>query len=177
MKRQKPSTVHRIVEHGQVVLAGRDTVLLVLRGSCTVRNAAREERVSAGTVLVSGEATKRSDARVSRALALLQAEPAKRWTVERLARAVGMSRAAFARRFGALTGQPPLRYLAELRLALAATSLEGSDEALSELAARVGYSSEFAFSRAFKRRYGVAPGTFRRLLRGAPSTVCLLAAA
>jgi AraC-like DNA-binding protein len=106
----------------------------------------------------------------------LQAEPQQRWTVTRLARAVGLSRAAFARRFSAATGESPLRYLAELRLALAATSLEAGDESLAELARRVGYASEFAFSRAFKRRYGVAPGTYRRGHR-TPVTTCLLAAA
>lgn len=99
---------------------------------------------------------------VDAAMALMQAEPAKRWTVERVARAVGLSRAVFARRFEAAAGTTPMRYLARLRMILAARLLRDTDQGLAEIAATVGYDSEFAFSRAFKRHHGVAPGVFRR---------------
>ena len=124
------------------------------RSSCYFSGALLLRQAPAGPAL---------DRRIARALSLLQADPAKPWTVERMARAVGLSRAAFARRFAAITGRSPARFLSELRLALAASLLESTDEALAEVASRVGYASEFAFSRAFKRQHGLAPGSFRRL--------------
>jgi transcriptional regulator GlxA family with amidase domain len=102
------------------------------------------------------------DGRVLKAIALMQEDPAKRWTVEGLARAVGLSRAAFARRFEAVTGLAPLRHLTHRRMLLAAELLRDADASLAEIAARVGYASEFAFSRAFKRHHGQPPGVFRR---------------
>jgi transcriptional regulator GlxA family with amidase domain len=103
-----------------------------------------------------------ADGRILKAIALMQGDPAKRWTVERLARAVGLSRAAFARRFEAAVRLTPLRYLSRYRMMLAAELLRDSDASLAEIAARVGYESEFAFSRAFKRHHGLPPGVFRR---------------
>lgn len=169
--------VQRLAAGSTLALSDTDTLVLVVRGACVVRGSTTE-RVEAGTVLVPQTADRRLlDRKIARALGLLQTDPAKRWTVERLARAVGLSRAAFARRFAAVSGRSPLRYLAELRLALAASLLETTDDSLAELAQRVGYTSEFAFSRAFKRKHGVAPGTFRRASRHAPSRTPILAAA
>ncbi|MEO6598277.1 MAG: AraC family transcriptional regulator [Polyangiaceae bacterium] len=169
--------VQRLAAGTSLVLADADAMVIVVRGACAVRGL-KSERVEAGTVLVPHAADHRLlDRKVARALGLLQAEPAKGWTVERLARAVGLSRAAFARRFAAVSGRTPLRYLTELRLALAASLLETTDDSLAELALRVGYTSEFAFSRAFKRQHGVAPGSFRRLRRTLPPFIPLLAAA
>ncbi|HTN90281.1 MAG TPA: AraC family transcriptional regulator, partial [Sorangium sp.] len=113
------------------------------------------------------------DRRVGRALQLIQEKPAARWTIEALARAAGLSRAAFARRFLAELGVPPLRYVAELRMQRAAELLAEGDRSLASIAAEVGYDSEFAFSRAFKRHTGEAPGAFRRRSRseGAPLRV------
>ncbi|NUS16562.1 MAG: helix-turn-helix transcriptional regulator, partial [Streptomyces sp.] len=84
------------------------------------------------------------------------------WTVERLAREAGLSRAAFARRFAALTGRPPLAYLTWWRMTLAARLLAESALPLASVAERVGYTSEFAFAHAFKRWCGLAPGRYRR---------------
>jgi transcriptional regulator GlxA family with amidase domain len=183
MKRRvpRPSSpslrVQRLTAGTALVLLDADAMVFVVRGACAVRGL-ESERVEAGTVLVPHTADRRLlDRKVARALGLLQADPAKRWTVERLARAVGLSRAAFARRFAAVSGRPPLRYLAELRLALAAHLLETTDDSLAELAERVGYTSEFAFSRAFKRKLGVAPGSYRRLRRTAQPFSPILAAA
>ncbi len=161
----------------ELVLADEETAVLVVRGACHVRTASGKlERVSAGSVVGTSTGKKR-DQRVARALELMQAAPEKRWTVERLARAVGLSRAVFARRFSELTGTAPLRHLTELRLALAATTLtQEEDVSLAELAARVGYASEFALSRAFKRRYGVAPGIFRRSASSSVTRTLALAA-
>ena len=113
--------------------------------------------------------------RIAKALALMQAELARRWTVAELSRKVGLSRAAFARLFKIETGESPLRHLTRQRLDRAAELLLESELSLAEIAERVGYESEFAFNRAFKRRHGVAPGVFRRR-RGATGPVLLRAA-
>ena len=75
---------------------------------------------------------------------------------------MGLSRAALARRFVAALGEPPLRLQARLRLERAALLLERTDASLAEVASQVGYESEFAFSRAFRREYGAPPATWRR---------------
>ena len=126
-----------------------------------------------------GHPSRAHDRRIARALELMQARPTERWTVAALARAAGLSRAAFARRFLVELGVPPLRHLTELRMRRAARRLAESDDALAAIAAEVGYDSEFAFSRAFKRHMGEAPGGFRRRSRAGggfgPSIVCLAA--
>jgi AraC-like DNA-binding protein len=105
------------------------------------------------------------DGRIARALDRMRDDPARRWTVAALAKAAGLSRAAFARRFLSEIGVPPLRYLADLRMRRAAELLAEGDDPLAAVAAAVGYDSEFAFSRAFKRHTGEAPGMFRRRSR------------
>ncbi|MQY05133.1 AraC family transcriptional regulator [Actinomadura macrotermitis] len=103
-----------------------------------------------------------ADPVVAAALQAMHQEPAHPWTVQSLADRAGLSRAAFAHRFTALVGRPPLGYLTWWRLTLAARALRETDALLSEVAARVGYRSEFAFANAFKREYGTAPGRYRR---------------
>jgi AraC-like DNA-binding protein len=102
------------------------------------------------------------DAHVGRALALLHEEPGRRWTVDDLAREVALSRSALAERFAALVGEPPIQYLMRWRLALAARSLRAGGEAISRVAERSGYESEAAFSRAFKREFGMPPAAWRK---------------
>jgi transcriptional regulator GlxA family with amidase domain len=102
------------------------------------------------------------DSYVERALAEMKRHPSRRWTVAALARAAGLSRAPFARRFERAMGVPPLRYLTALRLRLAATRLVTTDARLAAIAYEVGYATEFSFAKAFRRAYGIAPGTFRR---------------
>lgn len=111
-----------------------------------------------------------SDHAVLRAIAVVERDLARRFTVGELARAVGLSRAAFARRFAAALGEPPERYLTALRLRAAARRLATGGEGLAAIADAIGYGSEFAFSRAFKRHYGVAPGLYRRRWHGAEPT-------
>lgn len=96
------------------------------------------------------------------ALRLLHNNPAYPWTVASLAREVGISRAALARRFTALVGEPPMAFLTGWRLALAADLLLEPEATVGAVARRVGYSSPFTFSTAFKRRYGISPQTHRR---------------
>jgi AraC-like DNA-binding protein len=102
------------------------------------------------------------DPQLGRALQLVHERPTEAWTVEGLARAVGLSRSAFAERFSGLVGQPPLEYIARWRMTKAAELLRESDLPLGTVAARAGYQSEAAFSRAFKRHEGTPPATYRR---------------
>lgn len=107
------------------------------------------------------------DPEVGRALRLLHEQPGRAWTIAGLASEVGLSRAALARRFTGLVGVPPLQYLTGWRMALATEQLRDSGRTLAAIAREVGYSSEYAFSAAFKRERGVAPAGFRRELRAA----------
>ncbi len=108
------------------------------------------------------------DPHVAKALAAMKADPSRRWTVAALARTGGLSRAAFARRFTRELGMAPFRWLTEHRLRLAQTRLVETDLGLAGIATEVGYDSEFAFAKAFKRWIGVAPGMYRRLAVGLP---------
>lgn len=97
---------------------------------------------------------------VGRALRILHAQPAAPWTIASLAHEVGVSRAALARQFGAAVGQPPMAYLTEWRLTLAADLLREPGATLASVADQVGYGSAFALSNAFKRVRGVSPREF-----------------
>ena len=98
---------------------------------------------------------------VGRALALLHTHPARRWTLLALAKAAGVSRSALADRFARLIGEPPMQYLARWRMHVAAQRLADGSAKVSTVALEVGYDSEAAFSRAFKRVSGVAPAAWR----------------
>ena len=102
------------------------------------------------------------DAQVGRALALLHAKPDRPWTVDELAREVALSRSALAERFAALVAEPPIQYLMRWRLALAAQKLRSGREAIARVAEHSGYESEAAFSRAFKREFGMSPAAWRK---------------
>ncbi|GAA2356143.1 AraC family transcriptional regulator [Nonomuraea africana] len=102
-----------------------------------------------------------SDPVVGRALRVLHNEPANPWTVATLAERVGVSRAALARRFTELVGEPPMTYLTSWRLAMAADLLREPDATVGSVARRVGYGSAFALSTAFKRERGISPQEFR----------------
>lgn len=101
------------------------------------------------------------DPRLGKALSLIHGRPGERWTVEQLAEAVNMSRTAFSAHFRRLVGTPPLEYLNQWRMTVAGTALRHSDESLAEIAERIGYLSDTAFSIAFKRWSGQSPGRFR----------------
>ncbi|MFI7638651.1 AraC family transcriptional regulator [Nonomuraea sp. NPDC049400] len=115
-----------------------------------------------GQCSTGGWAQALADPGISAALDAIHRDPAHPWTVEELGARAGLSRAAFSRRFGALVGRPPLTYLTWWRLATAARLMRESDAPLGQIAAKVGYTSEFAFANAFKREYDVAPGRYRR---------------
>ncbi len=109
-----------------------------------------------------------SDAQIGGALCLIHDKPAATFTVAGLAQAVGMSRSAFASLFTRLVGEPPLHYVARWRMLKAAQLLKEDKQTLAEVANAVGYESEAAFSKAFKRWGGQAPGSYRRNRRSDP---------
>ena len=103
------------------------------------------------------------DVHVSRALALVHREPERDWTIASLGSAVGLSRSSFAARFQAVMGQPPLGYLTSWRMHRARGMLRDPAISIAQIATRVGYASAAAFTSAFKRETGTAPGAWRRL--------------
>jgi AraC-like DNA-binding protein len=102
------------------------------------------------------------DKQIGRAISLIHRDPARAWTVASLAAEVAMSRSAFAARFTELVGEPAMHYVARWRMHVALAWLKEDDAPLGHLASRLGYQSEAAFSRAFKRFIGVSPGAARR---------------
>mgnify|MGYP001545165304 CR=1 FL=1 len=102
------------------------------------------------------------DPQIGEALKLVHARPAEDWSLDRLAREVGMSRTTFASRFTEVVEVPPMQYVARWRLQLAARRLENPQVSIAQAAAEVGYESEGAFNRAFKKVVGIPPGTWRR---------------
>jgi AraC family transcriptional activator of mtrCDE len=103
-----------------------------------------------------------ADRRLGGALRQMLEAPARAWRVEDLAAACHMSRATFARLFARLCGMPPAEVLTRLRLARAARALAQGERAVGDVALEVGYQSEAAFNRVFKRHFGVGPGAYRR---------------
>jgi AraC-like DNA-binding protein len=102
------------------------------------------------------------DAVVGGALALLHSKPFHGWTIDELATGAGASRSVLAERFARYLGESPLSYLARWRLQLAARLLQTTQQSVLQVASEVGYDSEAAFNRAFKREFGVPPGQFRK---------------
>jgi AraC-like DNA-binding protein len=102
------------------------------------------------------------DPQIGLAISLMHRDPAQSWSLESLAAKAAMSRSSFAARFTQLVGEPAMRYLARWRMGLAENRLRTSDVKLSELAHDLGYESEAAFNRTFKRFVGITPGAARR---------------
>jgi AraC-like DNA-binding protein len=106
------------------------------------------------------------DAVVAQALGLLHAQPERAWTVDELAGAVHVSRSTLVRRFKNLVGEPPAAYLTRWRMELAARLLRESEQPVGRISRLVGYTSEFAFSRAFSKHRGEPPGRYRKRIKG-----------
>ncbi|WP_410567407.1 AraC family transcriptional regulator [Amycolatopsis sp. cmx-4-61] len=102
-----------------------------------------------------------SDPEISPVLAAMHADPRRAWTVQQLAAVAGLSRAAFARRFTSVVGEPPLTYFTRWRMTIAAQLLRTTDHTLARVADAVGYGSPFAFAKAFTREYATTPGSYR----------------
>jgi AraC-like DNA-binding protein len=112
---------------------------------------------------------------IGQALTLIHRDPTRPWTVASLAHELAMSRSAFAARFTQLVDQPAMQYLTRWRMQLAERALQTEGATVAELAARLGYQSEAAFARAFKRVTGLPPGAVRR--GGQPQPAAPLVAA
>src|SRR5262249_46791687 len=105
------------------------------------------------------------DPEVGKTLALLHRKPAEPWTIAMLAREVGISRPVLAERFRRYMGEPPISYLTRWRLQLGARMLKSSSRSVAEIAEEVGYESEAAFNRAFKREFEIPPARYRNNYR------------
>jgi AraC-like DNA-binding protein len=103
-----------------------------------------------------------ADRRIGAALELMHRQPQDPWTLEKLARRIGLSRSLFAARFHQLVGRTPLQYLTFWRMQLARTQLAATALPIALIAERAGYGSEASFSKTFKKVVGVAPGQYRR---------------
>ena len=154
------SFARQVVEESQARRVGADSVLTRLAELMFVEVLRRYvETLPPGQ---QGWLAGLRDDAVGRALGLLHGTPAHPWTLDELAAGVAMSRSAFADRFTTLVGQPPMQYLAQWRMQLAARRLATGNAKIAALAEEVGYESEEAFSRAFKRLMGVSPAAWRR---------------
>ena len=154
------SFARQVVEESQARRVGADSVLTRLAELMFVEVLRRYvETLAPGQ---QGWLAGLRDDAVGRALGLLHGTPAHPWTLDELAGGVAMSRSAFADRFTTLVGQPPMQYLAQWRMQLAARRLATGNAKIAALAEEVGYESEEAFSRAFKRLMGVSPAAWRR---------------
>ena len=158
------SAVRFIAREAQQRLPGSETVItrladiLVIQAIRTWIESVREQE--------RGWIAALHDRQIGKALALMHRRPEHDWRVASLAREIGMSRSGFSARFTALVGEPVMQYLTDLRMQRAHRELRESADSLAKIAERVGYHSEPAFNRAFKRVKGMPPGAVRRGGRG-----------
>jgi AraC-like DNA-binding protein len=153
------STLRFISREARTLRPGGETVITHLADILIIQ--AIRSWIDSAPEADSGWLAALRDDQVGSALAAIHREPDKNWTVAMLAKAVGMSRSGFSARFTHLVGEPAMRYLTRWRMQLARLQLQETSEPLVVLADRLGYRSEAAFCRAFKREFGVAPGSVR----------------
>lgn len=149
--------IDAILDEAEAARPGRDAVLSRLIEVMLIETLRREADSSLPHPGVLGGL---ADPRLARALADIHADVARRWTVEDLARRVGMSRAVFARRFAKAVGSAPVEYLLRWRMALAKDALLHGRGTLEEIALRIGYQSASAFSTAFSQKVGCPPSEY-----------------
>jgi AraC-like DNA-binding protein len=153
-------TIRFIAEEARQRLPGSETVItrladiLVIQAIRTWIESMREQ--------THGWIAALHDPRIGKAMSLMHRQPERDWRVASLAREVGMSRSGFSARFSALVGESVLQYLTALRMQLAHRELRRTTDTLARIAERVGYQSEPAFNRAFKRVVGMPPGAVRK---------------
>jgi AraC-like DNA-binding protein len=153
----------QLTEESRLGRAGADTVLTRLAEVMFIEVLRRylEELPPGQTGWLAGL----RDEVVGRALRLLHGQPGRPWTLADLAREAASSRSSLAKRFAELVGQPPMQYLTQWRMQVAANLLAQSGAKVAAIGAEVGYDSEAAFSRAFKKATGLAPGAWRETRR------------
>lgn len=154
------STLRLVTEEARALRPGGETVITRLADVLVIQaiRAWIEQDPSAQT----GWLGALRDPRIGRAIALIHRDPAREWTVASLAAEVAMSRSAFAARFADLVDEAPMAYVTRWRMHLARMWLGEEEATVGEVALRLGYQSEPAFSRAFKRSTGTSPGAVRR---------------
>jgi transcriptional regulator GlxA family with amidase domain len=155
------ATMERAADELNAGRLGADVVIARIADILFIQAVAAYLEDNADTIQ-SGWLAALRDPRIGPALALLHHQPDRGWSVASLANELGLSRSAFAARFAQLVGESPLRYLARVRLNVAAARLRSSDEKMSSIATTAGYESDSAFNKAFKQRYGETPGHYRR---------------
>lgn len=159
------TTLRLLARESRRLSPGGDTVVTRLADILVIQ--AIRAWLARGEAGTGGWLSALRDPQLGRALSAVHHEPGRPWSVAALASAAGMSRAGFAARFVALTGEPPMHYVARVRMELAAQLLARPGARVGEIAARLGYRSEAAFSRAFSRLRGEAPGRSKRASRAA----------
>jgi AraC-like DNA-binding protein len=157
------STLQLMAEEAGDSKVGRETVLSRL-ADVVVMHAIRSwiEKAPAAST---GWLQALRDKQIGRAIALIHGDPSRPWTLASLAEEVAMSRSAFATRFAELVGMPVMQYVTQWRMQVAMSLLKSDGARVSDLAARLGYQSEAAFSRAFKRFTGFSPSSVKRIPR------------
>jgi len=153
------STLRFIAREARELRPGGETVITHLADILIIQ--AIRSWIDSSTEADRGWLAALRDDQVGRALAAIHRVPEKNWTVALLAKEVGMSRSGFSARFTSLVGESAMRYLTQWRMQLARVQLQETSDPLSVLADRLGYQSEAAFCRAFKRVFGVPPGSIR----------------
>jgi AraC-like DNA-binding protein len=156
------STLRFIAAEAQQLNAGGETVITRLADILVIQ--AIRAWITRDPAAQTGWLGALRDKHIGRAIALIHRDPTRNWTVAALANTVGLSRSAFSARFTHLVGEPAMGYALRWKMHAALMQLRETDMLLAELAGRLGYESEAAFSRAFKRVVGVSPGVARRNL-------------
>ena len=142
----------------QLRLLGRDCLWLCVASSCSNIRSWIETAPAART----GWLGALQDQQIGQALALIHRDPGRAWTVASLASELALSRSAFAARFSELVDEPVIQYVTRWRMQVAQSALETEGATIAQLAHRLGYKSEAAFARAFKRVVGIPPGAVTR---------------
>lgn len=158
------STLRLIAAEGRELRPGGEAVITRLSDILVIQ--AIRSWIAAEPAGDSGWLGALRDPRIGQAMSLVHRDPARPWSVASLAREIAMSRSAFAARFTDLVGEPVMQYVTRWRMHVALDRLRHDDLSVAELAPRLGYESEAAFSRAFKRTIGIAPGAVRRAPTG-----------
>lgn len=164
------STLEVMAAEARELRPGGETVLTRLADILVIQAIRSYLETGAGARTESGSARPGwlgalRDRQIGRALAAVHREPSRPWSLPALAAEAAMSRSAFSARFTELVGEPAMQYVGRFRMLVARTRLEETDARLAEIASELGYLSEAAFCRAFKRFLGVSPGAVRRSLK------------